>query len=63
MFDTFQDGQPVALGPGGEQVILVGAASKGIIQRDYQHNAVVFRAPYAKNPFDEVRLPAVLLSV
>ncbi len=26
----------------------VGAASKGIIQRDYQHNATVYKSPYAK---------------
>lgn len=30
----------------------MGAASKGIIQRGYQHNATVYKAPYAKNPFD-----------
>jgi adducin len=35
-------------------VVMVGAASKGIIQRDFQHNAVVYRTPYAKNPFDQV---------
>jgi len=38
----------------GDHVILVGAASKGIIQRDFQHNAVVYKQPYAKNPFDSV---------
>jgi hypothetical protein len=38
----------------GEQVILVGAASKGIIQRGFQHNATVYKTPYAKNPFDAV---------
>ena len=32
----------------------VGAASKGIIQRDFQHNATVYKSPYAKNPFDMV---------
>ena len=32
----------------------VGAASKGIIQRDFQHHATVFRSAYAKNPFDNV---------
>ena len=32
----------------------VGAASKGIIQRDYQHNATVYKSVYAKNPFDNV---------
>uniref|UniRef100_A0A1A9ZI35 Uncharacterized protein n=1 Tax=Glossina pallidipes TaxID=7398 RepID=A0A1A9ZI35_GLOPL len=38
----------------GDHVVLVGAASKGIIQRGYQHNATVYKAPYAKNPFDNV---------
>lgn len=38
----------------GDQVILVGAASKGIIQRNFQHNAMVYKTPYAKNPFDSV---------
>lgn len=38
----------------GDQVILVGAASKGIIQRNFQHNALVYKTPYAKNPFDSV---------
>lgn len=33
---------------------MVGAASKGIIQRNYQHNATVYKTPYAKNPFDAV---------
>lgn len=32
----------------------VGAASKGIIQRDFQHHAQVFGSAYAKNPFDNV---------
>ena len=32
----------------------IGAASKGIIQRDFQHNATVYKSPYAKNPFDNV---------
>lgn len=32
----------------------MGAASKGIIQRGYQHNATVYSAPYARNPFDHV---------
>lgn len=35
-----------------DHVVLMGAASKGIIQRGYQHNATVYKAPYAKNPFD-----------
>jgi len=38
----------------GDHVVLMGAASKGIIQRGYQHNATVYKAPYAKNPFDNV---------
>ncbi|XP_014205020.1 uncharacterized protein LOC106636964 isoform X3 [Copidosoma floridanum] len=38
----------------GEQVVLVGAASKGIIQRGFQHNAMVYKTPYAKNPFDQI---------
>lgn len=37
-----------------DHVVLMGAASKGIIQRGYQHNATVYKAPYAKNPFDSV---------
>ena len=35
-------------------MIVVGAASKGIIQRDHQHNAVVFKQTYASNPFSGV---------
>lgn len=38
----------------GDHVVLMGAASKGIIQRGYQNNATVYKAPYAKNPFDSV---------
>ncbi|XP_061385079.1 uncharacterized protein LOC116776874 isoform X8 [Danaus plexippus] len=38
----------------GDHVILMGAASKGIIQRGYQHNATMYSAPYARNPFDHV---------
>ncbi|KAL0852727.1 hypothetical protein ABMA27_012556 [Loxostege sticticalis] len=38
----------------GDHVVLMGAASKGIIQRGYQHNATVYSAPYARNPFDHV---------
>lgn len=37
-----------------DQVFLVGAASKGIIQREFQHNAMVYKSAYAKNPFDNV---------
>lgn len=38
----------------GDHVVLMGAASKGIIQRKHQHNATVYKAPYARNPFDTV---------
>nr|XP_042905596.1 protein hu-li tai shao isoform X3 [Parasteatoda tepidariorum] len=38
----------------GDQVVLVGAASKGIIQREFQHNAMVYKSAYSKNPFDNV---------
>ncbi|XP_065564508.1 protein hu-li tai shao-like isoform X4 [Artemia franciscana] len=38
----------------GDQVVIVGAASKGIIQRDFQHHALVYKTPYAKNPFDNI---------
>merc|ERR1711997_780904 len=49
--------RPVTPGFGGygDQVdYKVGAASKGIIQRDFQHHATVFKSAYAKNPFDNV---------
>lgn len=36
------------------KTIIVGAASKGIIQRDHQHNAKLYQSPYAKNPFDDI---------
>ena len=39
---------------GGDQTVVVGAASKGIIQRDHQHNAVVYRSYYAANPFENM---------
>ncbi|XP_064603859.1 alpha-adducin-like isoform X3 [Liolophura sinensis] len=37
-----------------DQVIVFGAASKGIIQRDHQHNAVVYKSQYTANPFENV---------
>ncbi|XP_053211390.1 protein hu-li tai shao-like isoform X3 [Panonychus citri] len=48
--------QTVGSGGGDEtdHVVLVGAASKGIIQREFQHNATVYKSAYAKNPFDNV---------
>lgn len=39
---------------GGDQTIVIGAASKGIIQRDHQHNAVVYRSYYSANPFESM---------
>ena len=32
----------------------MGAASKGIIQRDHQHNAVMYRQYYSANPFENM---------
>ncbi len=32
-------------------MVIVGAASKGIIKRDQQNNAVVYKSYYAQNPF------------
>lgn len=47
------DVEAVARGSDG-QVVMVGAASKGIIQREFQHNATVYKSAYSKNPFDNV---------
>lgn len=38
----------------GDSVIVIGAASKGIIQRDHQHNVQVYKSQYAANPFENV---------
>lgn len=38
----------------GDSVIVMGAASKGIIQRDHQHNVQVYKSQYAANPFENV---------
>merc|ERR1719412_2629925 len=49
--------RPVTPGYGGygDQVdYKVGAASKGIIQRDFRHHATVYKSAYPKNPFDNV---------
>ena len=35
-------------------MVVVGAASKGIIQRAHQHSAAVYRTPLAQNPFGRV---------
>lgn len=37
-----------------DTTVMVGAASKGIIQREFQHNATVYKSAYSKNPFDNV---------
>lgn len=47
-----QDAQHSVVGEPYE--MKVGAASKGIIQRDFQNHATVFKSPYAKNPFDSI---------
>ncbi|CAB3375981.1 Hypothetical predicted protein [Cloeon dipterum] len=49
-----QEANAAAQTTNNDQVILVGAASKGIIQRGFQHNAMVYKTPYAKNPFDQI---------
>ena len=47
----FQDG---SLSATGDSVIVIGAASKGIIQRDQQHNVQVYKTQYAANPFENM---------
>merc|ERR1711981_864201 len=47
---TMQDGKTVV----DHVDFKVGAASKGIIQGDFQHHATVFKSAYARNPFDNV---------
>jgi adducin len=37
--------------PSSEAVVVVGAASKGIIKRDQQNNAIVYKTYYGQNPF------------
>ena len=37
--------------PSSDAVVVVGAASKGIIKRDQQNNAVVYKTYYGQNPF------------
>ncbi|XP_035217214.1 protein hu-li tai shao-like isoform X1 [Stegodyphus dumicola] len=46
--------QDAMVNAAGDQVVLVGAASKGIIQREFQHNAMVYKSAYSKNPFDNI---------
>ncbi|XP_033756965.1 alpha-adducin-like isoform X14 [Pecten maximus] len=38
----------------GDSVIVIGAASKGIIQRDQQHNVQVYKSQYQANPFESM---------
>jgi adducin len=38
----------------GEHVVIVGAVSKGIIQRDHRHNVAVYQSVYATNPFHQI---------
>lgn len=40
--------------PGSHEVIMMGAASKGIIKREQQHNATVYKTYYQANPFANV---------
>lgn len=37
-----------------QQRVVIGAASKGIIQKEYQHNAKIYKKAYEKNPFDNI---------
>ena len=37
-----------------QQRYVIGAASKGIIQKEYQQNAKIYKTLYEKNPFDKV---------
>ncbi|XP_059173324.1 protein hu-li tai shao-like [Physella acuta] len=53
-WDEAQKAKDGQLSGAGDQLIVVGAASKGIIQRDHQHNAVVYRQYYAANPFENM---------
>uniref|UniRef100_A0A0B7BGN0 Class II aldolase/adducin N-terminal domain-containing protein n=1 Tax=Arion vulgaris TaxID=1028688 RepID=A0A0B7BGN0_9EUPU len=53
-WDEAQRAREGQLSGTGDQFIVVGAASKGIIQRDHQHNAVVYRQYYAANPFENM---------
>ncbi|XP_050398354.1 alpha-adducin isoform X3 [Patella vulgata] len=53
-WDEAQKMKEGSLSHTADNVIVVGAASKGIIQRDHQHNAVVYKSRYAANPFENV---------
>lgn len=43
----FQDAET----SGTQEKIIIGAASKGIIDREYRHNAQIYRQLYQPNPF------------
>ncbi|KAH3787626.1 hypothetical protein DPMN_165753, partial [Dreissena polymorpha] len=47
-----QNGYDGSLSATGDSVIVIGAASRGIIQRDQQHNVQVYKSQYAANPFE-----------
>jgi adducin len=52
---TWEEAQRIREGNvASDTIILVGAASRGIIQRDHQSSATVFKTYYAPNPFDNV---------
>lgn len=48
------NGHDGSLSATGDSVIVIGAASKGIIQRDQQHNVQVYKTQYASNPFENM---------
>ncbi|MFH4975540.1 hypothetical protein AB6A40_002249 [Gnathostoma spinigerum] len=51
-YDEIQRPDSVASGANaGDKVVMIGTASKGIIERQHQHNAQVYRQLYAPNPF------------
>ncbi len=53
--ESLTDGTHVNQLPGANSTIIFGAASKGIIKRDQQNNAVVYKTYYAAtNPFQQM---------
>lgn len=53
-WDEVQNAKDGQLSGAGDQLVVMGAASKGIIQRDHQHNAVMYRQYYSANPFENM---------
>jgi len=54
---TWEEAQKMkdgTLSNASDSVVVIGAASKGIIQRDHQHNAVVYKSLYSPNPFENI---------